>query len=395
MKAVLAYSGGLDTSVCVKLLQEEYGYDVVTVIVDVGLEKEEIKEAEEKAKSLGAKHYTIDAKNEFCDYIFRAIKANATYEGYPLSTALARPLIASKVVEIAKKEKAHALAHGCTGKGNDQFRFEAIFRSLAPELKIIAPIREMNFTRKESMEYAKKKGIPIEVTVEKPYSIDSNLWGRSIEGGVLEDPSIAPPEEIFELTKITRKKPEVIKITFEKGIPIKLNDKELGKVELITILNTIAGAHGVGRIDIIEDRILGIKSREVYECPAAQVLLTAHKSLEQLVLTRETIKFKEIVEAKWSELVYRGLWKEPLKEALDEFIDKTQERVCGEVKVELYNKNARVVSRESPFSLYSKEIISYDKKAAESKEIEGLLKYHSLQASLYYRKKEDEIGKPE
>ncbi len=387
MKAVLAYSGGLDTSVCVKLLQEEYGYEVITVTVDVGLEEEELKEAEQKAKSLNAKHYTINAKEEFCDYIFTAIKANATYEGYPLSTALARPLIAKKVVEVAKKENAQALAHGCTGKGNDQFRFEAVFRSLAPEMKIIAPIREMNFTRRESMEYAKKKNIPVEVTMEKPYSIDSNLWGRSIEGGVLEDPSVAPPEEIFEWTKITKKELEVIEITFEKGVPTELNNEKLDKVELITKLNKIAGMHGIGRIDIIEDRILGIKSREVYECPAAEVLLLAHKSLEQLVLTRETIKFKEIVEAKWSELVYKGLWTEPLREALDVFIDKTQENVYGKVKVMLSDKKAMVIGRSSPYSLYSKEIISYDKKADNNKELEGLLKYHVFQASLHHAKK--------
>ena len=387
MKAVLAYSGGLDTSVCVKLLQEKYGYKVITVTVDVGLKKEEIKEAEEKAKRLGAKHYIIDAKEEFCDCIFKAIKANATYEGYPLSTALARPLIATKIVGIAKKENAQALAHGCTGKGNDQFRFEAVFRSLAPEMKILAPIRELNFTRNESMKYAKKKGIPVEVTMEKPYSIDSNLWGRSIEGGVLEDPSVAPPEEVFEWTKITKKDPEIIEIAFEKGIPTELNKEKLEKVELITKLNSIVGAHGVGRIDIIEDRILGIKSREVYECPAAIVLLIAHKSLEQLILTRETIKFKEVAEAIWSDLIYKGLWTEPLREALDAFIDKTQENVCGEIRLKLSNKNVSVISKKSPYSLYSKEIISYDKKAMDSKEIEGLLKYHIFQVSIYHSKK--------
>lgn len=361
MKAVLAYSGGLDTSVCIKLLQEKYSCKVVTVTVDVGLPKDELKEAEEKAKKLGAKHYTIDARGEFArDYIFRAIKANASYEGYPLSTALARPLIASKVVDIAKKEKAGTLAHGCTGKGNDQFRFEAVYRSRAPEMKIIAPIREFNLTRKESIAYARKKNIPVDLN--KPFSIDENLWGRSIEGGILENPSTPTPEEVYEWTKIKVHEPEIVEVEFKSGVPVAINGKKLSPVELLVKMNELAGKHGVGRIDIIEDRILGIKARENYECPAAAALLAAHKQLEQLVLTRSELKFKESVDSAWSELVYKGLWTEPLREDLDAFIDKTQERVTGKIKLKLHNKSYSVIARESPYSLYSREAASFDEK---------------------------------
>lgn len=384
MKAVLAYSGGLDTSVCIKILQDKYKCDVVTVTVDVGIPKYELKEAEEKAKKLGAKHYTIDAREEFArEYIFRALKANALYEGYPLSTSLARPLIALKVVEIAKKEKAQAVAHGSTGKGNDQFRFEAIFRSKAPELKIIAPVRELNLTRKESIAYAKQHDIPVPVDMDKPFSVDENLWGRSIEGGILEDPATVPPEEIFAWTKITAKEPEVAEVEFNSGVPVAINSKKMKAAELIQEMNELAGKHGVGRIDIIEDRVLGIKARENYECPAAIALLTAHRQLEQLVLTRNELRFKESVDSAWSELIYKGLWTEPLREDLDAFIDKTQERVTGSVKLKLHNKSLTVISRTSPFALYSQKIVSFDEKTMDQREVEGMLKYHALQAELY------------
>jgi argininosuccinate synthase len=391
MKAVLAYSGGLDTSVCVKLLQEKYGCDVVTVTVDVGVAQDELKEAEEKAEKLGVlRHVTIDAKDEFArEYIFRAIKTNASYEGYPLSTALARPLIAVKVVEVAKEEKAEALVHGATGKGNDQFRFEAVFRSLAPEMRIIAPVRELNLTRKESIEYAEKKGIPVPVEIDKPYSVDENLWGRSIEGGILEDPSRAPPEEIYQWTRVTREEPEDVEVEFEKGVPVALNGEMLSPVELIERMNALAGSHGVGRIDMMEDRILGIKARENYECPAAVALLTAHKQLEHLVLTRLELKFKAVVEQEWSELVYRGLWTEPLRHDLDAFIDKTQERVTGRVGLRLHNGSCRVVSRSSPYALYSERLASFDDTTIDQRSVEGMLRYHALQASLYERLKKE------
>lgn len=389
MKAVLAYSGGLDTSVCLQLLQEKYGCEVISVTVDVGVSKEELKEAEEKASALGVlKHVTVDARDEFArEYIFRAIKANACYEGYPLSTALARPLIATKVVEVAKKEKADALAHGATGKGNDQFRFESVFRSTAPEMKIIAPVRELNLTRKESISYAEEKGIPVPVDVDKPFSVDENLWGRSIEGGLLEDPSLAPPDEIYQWTKVTEKNPEVLEIEFREGVPVALNGEETPPAELIARMNTLAGKHGVGRIDIVEDRILGIKARENYECPAALALLTAHKQLEQLVLTRQELKFKETIEQEWGELVYKGLWTEPLRLALEAFIDKTQERVTGKVKLRLHNGSCKVLARSSPFALYSEKLASFDDTTLDQRGVEGMLRYHALQASLYERLK--------
>jgi len=385
MKAVLAYSGGLDTSVCLRLLQEDYGYEVVSVSVDVGLSEEEKEEAESKASKLGVKeHYTIDAREEFArDYIFRAIKANASYEGYPLSTALARPLIARKVVEVARKEGAQALAHGSTGKGNDQFRFESVFRTLAPGKRIIAPVRELNLTREESMGYARKHGIPVPVEEEKPWSIDENLWGRSIEGGELEDPAREPPEEIFEWTKVKKKGVEYLEVEFEHGVPVRLNGEELAPARLIARVNEIAGSHGIGRIEMIEDRIMGLKARENYECPAALALIEAHRALEALVLTREELKFKSHVEQSWSDLIYRGLWTEPLRYALDSFIEEVSGRVSGRVKLRLEDKYFSVVERDSPFSLFSREEVSFEDKRVKGKELEGMLRYHSYQAGRY------------
>lgn len=364
MKVVLAYSGGLDTSVCIKVLQEKYDCEVITVTVDVGISRHELEDAEKKSEKLGTlKHYTINAKEEFAkDFIFKAIKANANYEGYPLSTALARPITASKVAQVAKKEGADALAHGATGKGNDQFRFETIFRAQAPEMKIIAPIRELDMTREESIKYAKEKSIPVNLNPKKCFSIDENLWGRSIEGGILEDAAVEPPEEIFEWTKIEAKEPETVEIDFEDGVPVALNGNKKAPVELIQEMNILSGRHGIGRIDMIEDRILGMKARENYECPAAVSLLKAHKGLEHLVLTRNELKFKERAEAVWSELVYRGRWTDPLRAALDAFIDHTQGRVEGRVKLKLDNKQCTVVSMESGHSLYSKEAVSFDNK---------------------------------
>ncbi|GBE54577.1 MAG TPA: argininosuccinate synthase [Euryarchaeota archaeon] len=389
MKVVLAYSGGLDTSVCVRILQEKYGYDVVTVTVDVGIDRKEIEEAEAKARALGVvEHYTIDAREEFVrDYIFRAIKTNADYEGYPLSTALARPLIAKKVVEIAEKEGAEALAHGSTGKGNDQFRFEAVFRTLVPDKKIIAPVRELNLTREESIAYARKHGIPVAAKKDKPWSIDENLWGRSIEGGELENPASEPSDEIFEWTMVKRKETEYLDIYFEEGVPQKLNGKRFEPVELIMEANKIAGEHGIGRIDMIEDRIVGFKARENYECPAASVLIEAHRALEALTLTRQELRFKAGVEQSWSELVYHGLWNEPLRFALDAFTDTTSSRVTGNVRLRLENKSFAVVSRSSPYSLYSLEAVSFEDKSMDQREVEGVLKYHSYQAGRYYAAK--------
>ncbi len=364
-KVVLAYSGGLDTSVLIKWLQQKYDADVITVTLDVG-QKEDLGAIEEKALKLGVlKHYSIDVKEDFVkNYVFPAIKANALYEGkYPVSTALSRPLIASKLVEVAEKERAEAVAHGCTGKGNDQVRIEVSVKALNPNLKVIAPVREWSMTRDAEIEFAKKHGIPIPVDEGKPYSIDQNLWGRSIECGVIEHPDEEPPEDAFEWTfppDKTPDEPEYLSIEFENGVPKALNGREMNSVELIENLNITAGKHGVGRIDHMEDRLVGIKSREVYECPAATVLIEAHKDLEKLVLTRHEILFKQHVDAQWAFLAYAGLWMDPLREGLDAFINKTQERVTGKVRVKLYKGSVRVVGRTSPYSLYDVHLATYN-----------------------------------
>ena len=364
-KIILAYSGGLDTSVLLKWLQQKYDAEVITVTLDVG-QREDLKRIEEKAKNLGAiKHYSVDAREEFVkNYVFPAIKANALYEGkYPVSTALSRPLIAEKLVEVARKEGANAIAHGCTGKGNDQVRIEVSAKALAPDIDVIAPVREWNMTRDEEIKFAEANGIPIPVDVDKPYSIDQNLWGRSIECGILEHPDVEPPEEIYEWTVPPEKAPdesEYLTIRFEDGVPVALNSEEVDPVTLIDEVNSLAGKHGVGRIDHVEDRLVGIKSREVYECPAALVIIEAHKDLEKLVLTRHEVSFKQQVDALWSTLVYTGLWMDPLREDLDAFIEETQKRVCGEVKIKLYKGSFRVVGRSSSFSLYNLNLATYN-----------------------------------
>ncbi|MEM3451092.1 MAG: argininosuccinate synthase [Nitrososphaerales archaeon] len=362
-KIVLAYSGGLDTSVSILWLKEKFMADIITVTVDVG-QKENLEEIGERAKQIGAiKHYLIDAKEEFVkNYIFPSIKANALYESkYPLSTALSRPLIASKVVEVAEKEGAFAVAHGCTGKGNDQVRFEVTIKSLNPNLKVIAPAREWNLSRDREIEYAKEHGIRIELK-KSIFSIDQNLWGRSIECGPLEDPDVEPPPEAFEWVKPlnqTSEKATYINIKFEKGVPIAIDGEEKKPVDIISHLNQIAGKNGIGIIDHIEDRVVGIKSREVYECPAALCLIEAHKDLEKLVLTRNELFFKDIVDSQWAWLVYAGLWLDPLRYDLDAFINSTQERVNGNVRIKLYKGNYRVVGRSSPYSLYDMNLATY------------------------------------
>ena len=362
---VLAYSGGLDTSVMIKWLQEKYDLDVVTVTLDVG-QKEDFRAIGEKAKSLGVlKHYSIDAKEEFArHYVFLAIKANALYEGkYPINSALSRPLIASKMVEIARKEGASSVAHGCTGKGNDQVRFDVTIKSLAPDLSIIAPVREWKMTRDEEIRFAEANGVKIPVNLSNPYSIDENLWGRSIECGVLDLPDQEPPSEVFEWTVPPEKapeKPEYVAIAFEEGVPRAINDDHLGPAELIQNMNEIAGKHGVGRIDHMEDRLVGVKSREVYECPAATVLLEAHHDLEKMVLTKHEIQFKQMVDAQWAFLVYAGLWTDPLKEDLGAFINETQVRVSGNVKLKLYKGGFQIVGRSSHMSLYDHDLATYN-----------------------------------
>jgi len=384
-KVVLAYSGGLDTTVCIPLLREKYGFDeVITVTVDIGQPEDEIRKAEMRGKKYADKHYTIDAKKEYIDLIFKLIKANGEYEGYVLGTAIARPLIAEKVVEIAIKENADAIAHGCTGKGNDQLRFENIFYQYG--FKVIAPMRELNLTREWEIEYARQHGIDVPATKEKPYSIDENLWSRSIEGGKLEDPTFIPPDDIYEWTnnpEETPNEPDILKIDFEKGIPVALNDERMDGLELIKKLNEIGGKHGVGRTDIIEDRVLGLKSRECYEHPAATILIIAHRDLERLVLSRRELKFKRFVEEEWAELVYYGLINDPLFEALNAFIDKTQERVTGWVKVKIFKGSVMPIARYSEFSLYKPELTSFDTKIIDQRYAEGFSRFHGLQGRIY------------
>jgi argininosuccinate synthase len=374
--------------VLIKWLQEKYNAEVITVTVDVG-QQEDLKEVEEKAQRLGVlKHYSIDAKAEFAaNYIFPAIKANALYEGkYPISTSLSRPLIVAKMVEIAEKEGATGLAHGCTGRGNDQVRFDVTIGSLAPDLKIIAPVREWGMTRDEEIAYAKVKGIPVS-TAAKKYSIDQSVWGRSIECGILEDANQEPPEDAFEWTVSPEKapsKPEYVTIKFEAGVPVAVNGKNLKPLALIEMLNETAGKHGVGRIDHIEDRLVGIKSREIYECPAATVLLEAHKDLEKMVLTRHEVLFKQQIDAEWTFLAYAGLWMDPLRDDLEAFINKTQENVHGEVRVKLYKGGLQVVGRSSPMSLYDKNLVNYNIKTTFNQAYsKGFIELWGLQTRMY------------
>ena len=333
-KAILAFSGGLDTSVVIKYLQEKHNLDVVTVTVDVGQE-DNLKKISAKAKSLGVlNHYNIDARQEFVDnFIFPSIKANALYQKkYCLATALARPLIAQKVVEVAKKENATVLAHGCTGKGNDQVRFDVTYRS-GSNLPIIAPIRDLNLTRDVELKYAQKHKIPID-TAAKKFSIDQNLWGRAIEGGDMEDAFSEPPDDAFiwVKTKNLPDKPQYLEIKFQNGVPVAADGKRMKSIELIRYINKKAGANGVGIVDHIEDRVVGIKSREVYETPCAACIIEAHTDLEKMVLTKHELKFKAMVDAEWAWLAYSGLWQDPLKTDLDMFINATQKRVSGTVK---------------------------------------------------------------
>ena len=364
-KIVLAYSGGLDTSVIIKWLQEKYRAEVITLTLDLG-QKEDFKEIAERSRIVGAtKHYKLDVKKEFVrDYVMPAVKANGMYEGkYPLATALGRPLIATKLVEVAEKEGATAVAHGCTGKGNDQVRLDVTVRALNPSIRVIAPVREWNMSRDREIVYAKKHGIPIKAS-KSIYSIDQNLWGRAIEAGPIEDSYTEPPAEAFEWVTQPKDAPDspgYMELGFADGIPRTLDGEELSGLELIGRVNEIAGKHGVGIIDLIEDRLVGIKSREVYEAPAAVSIIEAHKDLEQLVLTRHELAFKGGVEREWSWLVYSGLWMEPLRHALDSFIGTTQRRVAGTVRLKLFKGGLRVVGRKSPNSLYKVSLSTYTK----------------------------------
>ncbi len=381
----LAFSGGLDTSVCVKWLQEKYEADVITVTLDLG-QRDNLKEIEERSKLIGAKsHYTLDAKSEFVgDYVFPSIAANSLYEGkYPLSTALGRPLIGKKLVEVAEREGATAVAHGCTGKGNDQVRIDVTARAMNPSLQVIAPVREWNMTRDEEIAYAQKKGIPVKAS-KSIYSVDQNLWGRSIESGPLENPFTEPPPDVYEWTVPPEEAPDTpgyLELGFEQGVPTKVDGKRMEPLELIQYVNEFAGSHGVGRIDHIEDRLVGIKSREVYECPAATVIIDAHRDLEKLVLTRHELDFKAQAERQWAWLVYSGLWLEPLRVALDRFIGVTQSRVSGKVRVKLYKGTASVVGRSSDYSIYDVALSTYNRGSTfDQKSAVGFIELWGLQS---------------
>ncbi|HBL5589107.1 TPA: argininosuccinate synthase [Listeria monocytogenes] len=362
-KIVLAYSGGLDTSVAIQWLVES-GYEVIACCLDVG-EGKNLDFIKEKAITVGASEsYTIDAKEEFAeDFALIALQAHAYYEGkYPLICALSRPLIAKKLVEVARQEGASAIAHGCTGKGNDQVRFEVAIHALAPDLKVVSPVRDWKWSREEEINYAKEHNIPVPIDLDNPFSIDQNLWGRSNECGVLENPWTTPPEAAYDLTvslEDAPDTPDIVEITFDAGIPISLNGENMSLANLILTLNEIAGKHGVGRIDHIENRLVGIKSREVYECPAAVTLITAHKELEDLTFVREVAHFKPIIEQKISETIYNGLWFSPLTEALVAFLKSTQKFVNGTIRVKLFKGHAIVEGRKSPNSLYDENLATY------------------------------------
>jgi argininosuccinate synthase len=359
-KVVLAYSGGLDTSVCIRYLQSLYRYDVITVTVDCG-QNDDYEEIEKKAEGIGAiKHIYIDAKEEFAlNYVIPSIKANGLYQNkYPLATALARPLIATKVMEVANMEGAAAVAHGCTGKGNDQIRFDITMRSLNPRLKIVAPIRDMNLTRDIEIKFAEEQNIPITAIASK-YSVDLNIWGRAIEGGNIEDAYLEPPEDAFQLVRFGNANAGYLELEFKDGIPVAVDGKYININSLIEYVNKKVGSYGVGIVDHIEDRVIGIKSREVYEAPAAIAIIEAHKDLEKMVLTKHELRFKQLVDEQWSWIIYSGLWQDPLRTDLDRFIDATQTKVSGKVKLKMREGSLCAVGRESIYSLYKNDLATF------------------------------------
>ncbi|MFP4588824.1 MAG: argininosuccinate synthase [Candidatus Acetothermia bacterium] len=363
---LLMYSGGLDTSVILKWIQENYDSEVSTLTVDLGQQEAHLDQVREKALSLGAQNaFVDDLKEEFAgEFISRAIKANALYQGqYPLSTAIGRPLMSQAAVNYAQKRGFDAIAHGSTGKGNDQVRFEASINALAPEIEVLAPVRTMQMNRDEEIAYAEENEIQIPVDINSPYSIDENLWGRSIECGVLEDPSSEPPEEVYQLTEPisqTPDEPAYVELVFEDGLPVKMNGKSQDLVDLILSLNQLAGSHGVGQIDMVEDRVVGLKSREVYECPAAVAIITAHKDLEKYCSTIHENGFKPLVDQRWSEMAYKGLMFDPLVDELDAYLDAVNRKVEGTVRLKFFKGQAKVVGRESKNAIYSKSLATYD-----------------------------------
>jgi len=377
-KVVLAYSGGLDTSVAIKWLKDKYNLEVIAVTIDVGNERDfshtidvgnerDFSQVRQKALDVGAtKALVIDGKELFVKYfLFPALQADALYEGqYPLATALSRPLMAKLLVDTAAEEGATAVVHGCTGKGNDQVRFEVSINALAPDLKIMAPAREWGMTREETIAYAQKNGIPIPITASSPYSIDENIWGRSIECGVLEDPWTEPPDDVYVWTKSPAQapdKPQYLEIGFDKGIPVTIDGEELDGITLIQNLNEVAGQHGVGRVDHIENRVVGIKSREIYEAPAATVLLQAHQALEAMTMSKDQLRFKQKVAVEYADLIFNGLWFSQMNRDLSAYILSSQRYVTGTVRTKLFKGHATVVGRKSPKSLYNIGLATYDK----------------------------------
>jgi argininosuccinate synthase len=384
-RIALAFSGGLDTTVCVPILEEEYGFDeVVGVTVDVGQPKDEFDEAEKTAAALDLEHHVVDAREAFAETCLDAVRANATYQGYPLGTALARPVIAQAILDVALENDCTALAHGCTGKGNDQLRFETVWR--ASDLDVVAPVRELGLTREAEQEYAAERDLPVEGGDGGAWSIDTNLWSRSVEGSDLEEPSYVPPEDIYDWTQPPEGGHELLEIEFDEGYPVALDGEELDAIELIEQLNAVAGAHGVGRTDLMEDRMLGLKVRENYEHPAATVLLNAHESLESLVLTKEERSFKKQIDHEWAEKAYEGLLAAPLVDGLEGFIEETQERVTGTVTIKLEGGQARPVGRESPYGVYSASAASFNTAdvggGIEQNDATGVAKYHGFQSRL-------------
>lgn len=399
-KIAVAYSGGLDTSVIVKWLQEKYNADVITVTGNLGQKKELIGVPEKAYKSGAKKVFMQNLEKEFVyDYIFHALKAGALYEhNYPMATALGRPLLAKALVEVAQREKCTAVAHGCTGKGNDQVRFEVTVMALAPEMKVIAPLREWEFkSREEEVEYCQKHGIPVKATKDSPYSIDENIWGTAIECGILEDPMEVSPEDAYTRTVSPQDapdKPAYVTLEFKEGIPVGLNGKKMDGVALIHRLNEIAGANGVGRLDLVENRLVGIKSREIYEAPAAVTLHFAHRELERLTLDKEVMHYKAKLSNDYADIIYNGTWFSPLKKALDGFINETQKNVTGIVKVKLYKGNVEIAGRTSPYSLYDMKLATYtvadkfDHTAAE-----GFIKIYGLPLKTYNRVNKEKFAK--
>ena len=399
-KIAVAYSGGLDTSVIVKWLQEKYDADVITVTGNLGQQKELVGVADKAYKTGAKKVYIQDLKKEFVeDYIFPALKAGALYEHvYPMATSLGRPLLAKALVDVAKREKCTAVAHGCTGKGNDQVRFEVSVMALAPELKVLAPLREWEFkSREEEIAYCERHGIPVSATKKNPYSIDENIWGTAIECGILEDPMVEPPQDAYQRTVAPEDAPNkatYVSIEFKEGVPTGLNGKKMDGVSLIEELNTIAGANGIGRIDLVENRLVGIKSREVYEAPAAVTLHFAHRELERLTLDKEVFHYKSKLSDDYATLIYNGLWFSPLKKAMDGFIDETQKNVTGLVKVRMYKGNLTVGGRTSPYSLYDTQLATYtvddtfDHSAAE-----GFIKIYGLPLKTFHKVNKSNEGR--